>query len=305
MKCVLLIFIIAFCSSPLYSEKILFDRTKGETLGNADWTIDDNEPIPLPKTPQKEDDWCGALSSWAFELFKQGHIVTTLGSGNTITYNIPGNPYDLKNYNLFIVPEPQYNFSSDEISAILNFVSADGGLFILGNSIGSDRNGDGIDASQVWNNFGIHSNFGIEFNTTGAFTNYSINSMYRNQNHQIIKYTLYGNVENLGFISGNSLTLYPGINPTVEGLFWAQASDVGTNNNVMAACCTYGLGRIVVVGDSSPADDGTGSPGNDLVSCWGSLTNTNAAFFLAAADWLLGKLNNSQVPNQLWELYED
>ena len=69
------------------SKRYLFDATKAETAGNADWVIDqDNNtpqkvPTPLQSTitsTTTETYWTGALSSWGIALVKAGHFVETL-----------------------------------------------------------------------------------------------------------------------------------------------------------------------------------------------------------------------------------
>lgn len=47
------------------THRVLFDNTKAETAGNADWIISTGQPDPLTQnpTPQSEADWTGAISS--------------------------------------------------------------------------------------------------------------------------------------------------------------------------------------------------------------------------------------------------
>jgi hypothetical protein len=37
----------------------------------------------------------------------------------------------------------------------------------------------------------------------------------------------------------------------------------------------YGTGRVFLLGDSSPTDDGTGAPGNTLFNGWGVYSHAN------------------------------
>ena len=63
---------------------MLFDNTKAETAGNADWIISTSQPDPLGQdaTPTAETDWTGALSSWGVALQKTGdYSLKTLPSG--------------------------------------------------------------------------------------------------------------------------------------------------------------------------------------------------------------------------------
>ncbi|MGC4100030.1 hypothetical protein [Ferruginibacter sp.] len=84
-------------------KKFLFDNTKAETAGNADWVIDqDASPQQIPTPAQStvtastaETYWTGAISSWGIALVKAGHTVETLPSTGSITYGNASNPQDL------------------------------------------------------------------------------------------------------------------------------------------------------------------------------------------------------------------
>ena len=52
----------------------------------------------------------------------------------------------------------------------------------------------------------------------------------------------------------------------------------------MSASSTYGTGRVYVVTDSSPMDDGSGAAGNTLYVSWSLYTH--AALFMNASLWL-------------------
>lgn len=52
---------------------------------------------------------------------------------------------------MFIVTKPNILFSDTEKTAILNFVYNGGGLLITADHQHSDRNGDGVDSVDVWN----------------------------------------------------------------------------------------------------------------------------------------------------------
>ncbi|MBC6700029.1 hypothetical protein [Hymenobacter sp. BT190] len=51
------------------------------------------------------------------------------------------------------------------------------------------------------------------------------------------------------------------------------------------ASSTFGTGRVVIVGDSSPADDGAGSPGNTVYDGWNE-NLSHARLHLNASLWL-------------------
>src|SRR5258708_33923767 len=67
------------------------------------------------------------------------------------------------------MPEPSSALTSTEITAIRNFVFNGGGLFMIADHAGADRNNDGIDAAGVFNALmGSPSVFGITYNDNSA-----------------------------------------------------------------------------------------------------------------------------------------
>ena len=80
------------------------------------------------------------------------------------------------------------------------------------------------------------------------------------------------------------MALNPTANSTVQGLIWRSTAGQGTSL-AMAASSTFGTGRVVIIGDSSPADDGTGSPGNTVYNGW-SENVSHARLHLNASLWL-------------------
>lgn len=259
----------------LTGKKFLFDNTKAETAGNADWVIDEDNstpqriPTPLQSTitsTTSETYWTGALSSWGIALVKKGNTVETLPSGASITYGSSTNAQDLKNYNVFVIDEPNIRFTTAEKQAILNFVKNGGGLFMISDHTISDRNNDGWDSPAIWNDFmtnnGLISNpFGFSVDLTNI-SETSTNVLSGNLTNPIL-HGSQGNVTKLAFNNGASLTLSPTANATVQGLIW-QNNYTQSNTKVICASSTYGSGRVYIVADSSPMDDGTGAPNNQL-----------------------------------------
>ena len=282
-------------SSP---KKFLFDATKAETAGNADWVIDEDlvgstyfpQRIPTPlqstvTTGTPETYWTGALSSFGIALVKLGHTVETLPSGVAITYGNSGNPQDLSHYDVFVVDEPNIVFTTAEKQAMLSFVNNGGGLFMVSDHTGSDRNGDGWDSPAIWNDFmtnnGVVSNpFGFSVDLTN-FSQVSTNVLTGNPANPIL-HGSQGNVTQLSFNNGASLTLTSS-NTNVQGLVW-QNTYAQTTTHVMSASSAYGTGRVFCVTDSSPLDDGTGAPGNSLYVSWPLYSHTQ--LFMNAALWL-------------------
>ena len=314
-------------------KKFLFDASKLENAGSADWQIDADgtenvaiytggttvetkaQRVPTPSytgitATTAETYWKGGISSWAIELVKRGNLVETLPSGSTITYGNTANAQDLSNYNVFVVVEPNRLFSTAEKTAIMNFVSNGGGLMMVADHTAattagtdangynpSDRDGDGYDSPRVWNdlmaNNGINNNkpFGfvldyVDINeqpTTNVYTG-------TNTNAQKVLGGLAGTASKLAFYDGTTATLYPTNNTNVQGLFWRMSATVGGNTSVMALLSTYGTGRIVFIGDSSPADDGTGDTNDSLFNGWSgdapSGYTSHPALHINASLWL-------------------
>jgi len=314
-------------------KKFLFDATKYENAGSADWQIDADgtaniplytggttvetvaQRIPTPSytgitasTP--ETYWKGAMSAWAVELVKRGHFVETLPAGTAITYGNTSNPQDLSNYDVYMIIEPNRLFTASEKTAIMNFVNNGGGLMIVTDHTAattagtdangynpSDRDGDGYDSPRVIND--LMTNNGINNNNPFGFTVDFVDISEKpttkvytgtNTNAQKVLNGLAGTASMLAFYNGATATLTPSTNANVQGLFWRMSGTVGANTNVMALLSTYGTGRIVFVGDSSPSDDGTGDTGDSLFNGWSgdspSGFTSHPALHLNASLWL-------------------
>lgn len=288
---------INFTINPVGStaKKFLFDATKSETAGNADWVIDEDGGVPqsIPTPAQStvtagtpETYWTGAISSWGIALAKLGHTVETLPATGSITYGNAGNPQDLSNYQVFVVDEPNNRFTTGEKQAILNYVNNGGGLFMVSDHTISDRDGDGWDSPAIWNdlmtNNGLVTNpFGFSIDLTNI-SEISSNVLAGNPSNTIL-HGSQGNVTQLGFNNGATLTLNSSANANVQGLIW-QNGFTQTNTHVMSASSAYGTGRVYMVTDSSPLDDGTGAPGNTLFMDW--QLYSHASLFMNASLWL-------------------
>jgi hypothetical protein len=275
-------------------KRALFDNTHAETAGNADWVIDTDQPLPLPDqatvtaaTPRTY--WLGAVSSWGIDLVKRGVQVATLTSAYGITYGNAGNLYDLSNFDVFIVPEPNTVFSAAESTAIFNFVREGGGLVAVADHIVSDRNGDGWDSPQIWNKLDAQHRWGASFDVTGANSNFT-EVWSTNVSTDLADSTIYGpvgTVNGLEFHNGTTLTLYPAANSTVRGSVWRNGSLHGTSA-VMAAHSVYGNGRVFFVGDSSPVDDGSAAPGNSSIfDGWAEAAGGDSLLLMNATLWAM------------------
>ncbi|MBG8556371.1 hydrolase [Hymenobacter guriensis] len=277
------------------AKKFLFDGSHGELAGNADWVLDVNSgvasAIPTPAqsgitSTTAETYWTGAISAWGVALAKRGHTVEQLPAGGRITYGDASNTQDLSKYSVFVVDEPNVVFTAAEKTAILRYVQNGGGLFMISDHIISDRNSDGWDSPQIWNdlmqNNSVQANpFGFAVNSDNIVED--SNNTLVSSTHPIMNGAL-GTVSQLSFHNGATMTLNPTANSTVQGLIWRVGVAKG-NSSVMAASSTFGTGRVVIIGDSSPADDGTGSPGNTVYDGWNENVS-HARLHLNASLWL-------------------
>jgi hypothetical protein len=277
------------------AKKFLFDNTKAQTAGNADWVIDQDNgtpqriPTPLQNTVTAstgETYWTGGISAWGIALAKQGHTVETLPASGSITYGSTTNAQDLSKYDVFVIDEPNIRFTASEKTAILTFVQNGGGLFLVSNHDGSDRNNDGWDGVEILNdlmsNNTVQANpFGLSFDIN-SISQLTSNVRTNSSGHPILNGSQ-GGVTQLEYNSGASITINPTANASVQGLVWRSSISQGTTG-VMAASSTFGTGRVFVVGDSSPMDDGTGAAGNNLFNGWG--VYSHRALFMNASLWL-------------------
>lgn len=300
--------------------KVLFDATKAETAGNADWVIDadihnlnftstgigtsgtESNPQRIPTPAQSgitaatpETYWQGALSNWGIDLVKQGYTVETLPYNGNITYGNSSNPQDLSNYKVFIVVEPNIRFSASEKTAMLNFVSNGGGLFMVSDHTISDRNNDGWDSPAIWNDFFTSNSiandpFGISFNLnnvspmTSNFAPVSLNPT--------ILAGPQGTPAQMKFSNGATMTLNKNNNASAQGLIFTTGSSTAGSTNVMFATSTYGSGRICALGDSSVPDDGTGDPNDTLYNGYtGDANGNHRPLLVNAVVWLAASSN--------------
>jgi hypothetical protein len=144
----------ASASASAASYSVLFDDTKAEQAGNADWVVSTSMPNPLVQNPSPttESSWTGAISAWGVALQKKGrYTIQTLPPTGRITYGDSSNPQDLSTVNEFVLPEPNVLFTAAEKTAIMTFVQQGGGLFMVSDHNASDRNNDCADSPKVLN----------------------------------------------------------------------------------------------------------------------------------------------------------
>ena len=289
---IIFFFFLAPSTGNAQAGKILFDASKAETAGNADWVIDsdlfnlgfgtgpavlgggnESNPQRIPTPAQSgitaataETYWKGALSAWGIDCVKKGYTVETLPYNGVISYGNALNPQDLSNYKVFVVCEPNIIFSLAEKTALLNFVFNGGGLFMVSDHTVSDRNNDGVDSPAIWddfftNNGSVSNPFGISFDLANfSETSNNVATLPGDP----LLHGIMGNVTQVLWSNGTSITLNTAKNSTVKGVVYRTGSSTTGSTNAMCAYAQYGSGKVVALGDSSPCDDGTGDTNDAL-----------------------------------------
>jgi hypothetical protein len=285
--------------------KVLFEAMHAQTVGNADWVLDEDscgtaQRYPTPaqsgitsSTP--ETYWGGAFSSFGVALVKKGFSVESLPTGGRITYGDTSNAQDLSNYKVLIIPEPNIRYTTAERTAIQSFVKNGGGLFLISDHWNSDRNNDGWDSPEIMNDLMVGVSWGIHFQVSPEADNWfddNPDSKFTTDTSSPIIYTgPYGRPtagKGLGLFGSTSMTLNPTANPNVKGHVWMTTGTVGATNRVTFATSTDGTGRIAAIGDSSPAEDATNNCGHTTHNGWNETLYDNALIHLNAVAWLAG-----------------
>ena len=276
----------------------------------------------ISSTP--ETYWDGALSHWAIDCVRQGYTVETLPWNGRITYGDATNVQDLSNYKVFVVDEPNNQFLlTSEKNAIVNFVKNGGGLMMIADHTISDRNNDNWDSLMVWNDLMATNTvqvnpFGITFDAVGISqspTNFANLTTSNPSANQIIKgpaspitCSVCGVVTKIQWSNGTTMTLSAPTSTTrATGLVYTTGSATTGTTNVMCAASTFYAGRVVAIGDSSIADDGTGDP-NDTSIIDGYITDAGGTgnhqkLLMNAIVWLVeNPLKTNEFENTLSSL---
>ncbi|MEU2334345.1 hydrolase [Streptomyces sp. NPDC013172] len=274
--------------------RVLFDDGHAEEAGNADWIISTSKPDPLAEdsSPSSETDWTGALSSWGVALQKTGAYSLKTAT-SALSYG-GSSATDLSKFDALVLPEPNTKFTTAEKTAIMNFVKAGGGLFMISDHTGADRNNDGYDAVQILND--LMTNNSVDSTDPFGFSIDSLNisSGYPaaiSDSGDPVLHGSFGTVTKSLIANGTTATLKPSDNANVKGLVYR--SGYSGNTGAFFLTSTFGSGRVAFWGDSSPIDDGTGQSGNTLYDGWNDSGATNAALALNATAWLAGASGGS------------
>src|SRR6478735_3681103 len=277
----------ATAATPPY--KVLFDNTSAETAGNADWIISTSQPDPLGQNanPSGETSWTGAISAWGVALQRTGsYSLATLPSTGRITYGDSTNAQDLSNYDEFVLPEPNILFTAAEKTAIMKFVQAGGGLFMISDHDVSDRNNDGADSVDVLND--LMTNNTVDSTDPFGFSIDHLNIGTENPNvigaqaaGDPVIAGPFGTVTGAIIRNGTTATLHPADNGAVRGELYRTGYSASGTTGAAFVTSTFGSGHVAYWGDSSPIDDGTGQSGNTLYNGWNDPAGSDAALALA------------------------
>lgn len=282
---------IAACPPAPGSLRILFDQTLDETAAagpNSDWVVDSWGRVPTPSNPGNAAAWHGALSSFGFELHKQGHRVENLVPWEgRLSHGDGKNPQDLELYDVVVLVEPSRKIRAEEKSALIRFVQEGGGLLVVANHVAADRDGNGYSAPLAFNELfddnGVQVDpFGFRFDEVDAEAGAPLQGIL-DPTHPVIDGPA-GVVDRIGFFQGCTAHL-TGTNPSATGLISLADPDA-----LVVGAVSVGAGRVVFVTDSAIAGDGTDSHGNSLADhdAWNDASQDNRALFLNAVAWLGG-----------------
>lgn len=274
---------------------VLFDNSHGETAGQADWIISTSQPDPLGQNanPTSESSWTGGISAWGVGLQKTGrYSLKTLPAGSSITYGGSG-AEDLSKFNAFVLPEPNVVLTAAEKTAIMKFVQNGGGLFMVSDHTGSDRNNDGWDSPRILND--LMTNNSVDSSDPFGFSIDLLNIGTENPNvigasaagDPIIDGP-FGHATGTIIRNGTTVTLKPGDNSSVRGEIFRTGYSASGTTGAAVATSTFGQGRVMFIGDSSAIDDGTGESGNTLYNGWNDPAGTDATVMLNGTEWLAG-----------------
>lgn len=299
-------------------KRVLFDNAHHQRAGNGDWVVDTSGRLPWPSVPQKEDDWSGAMSSFGKSLFDTGRFtVETLRPSSRFGYG-DGSEQDLKNYDVLVVPEPSSRFTPEESKAVVDFVRNGGGLLMVADHSESDRDGNGWDSVQVFNDmlqtatagggeeastaspFGFHVD-SIGYSESGRLDKLNGNvaaTLSEGASEHPVMNGPHGTVAKAGMFKGGLFVIEDG--ETARPLI--HAVPLGTEGyaegSPFVVAANPGKGRVVAVGDSAILNDGTDSHGyvKKSYDSWNDAGTQNAALFLNAVEWLSG--TQAEAPSE-------
>lgn len=261
--------------------RVLFDAGHRQVAGNAFWIVDADAPSPAPATPTSATSWSGAISAWGFGLFSSGrYAIKQLPSGSTLNWG-GGGAGDLMAADVFISDEPEQAFTATERAALMSFASAGRGIFLVSDHSGAKRCSACTEAWQVINGFlttGTATAFGVRVDGNDVGSAGLTGRPVSGTLTPAFTAGPFGAASTLVYHDGSTVSVVAG-HPNAQVVVNSSAGGF-----LVASQLTTG-GRLVVLGDSSPADDGT------CTGCSAALHDgwdegSARAFLLNATAWL-------------------
>jgi hypothetical protein len=230
--------------------------------------------------PTSETSWNGGISSWGFDLHQSGRYqVRQLPTTGHLSW-ASGDVGDLQQYDVFISDEPELDFTTPEQQALLSFVEAGGGLFLVSDHSGAVRCTSCVEAWRVINAFleqGASNAFGVRCDGNDVGSSGLTGTVSSTPLGQRFSAGPFGSGSSLVYHSGSTVSV-------VAGHGSPQVVVSSSAGGMMAASELPSGGRLVLMGDSSPADDGTCMCSASIQNGWGE--STDRQVILNATAWL-------------------
>ncbi len=261
---------IATTSSLGSVKRVLFDAAHHQVAGNANWVLDSHSP-PSPATPTSETSWSGGISAWGYRLVASGrYTVSQLGAGSLSWGG--GGTGDLQNVDVFVSDEPELAFSAAEQAALMRFAQAGGGLFLASDHKGAKRCTGCTEAWRVINDFLVTGAAADAFGARCDGNTVSASAVVTDARFSAGPF---GKGSTLVYHSGST------VSATGSSAFVIAASG---SRGLMIGSELAGGGRLVLLGDSSPIEDGTCKCSASLHDGWSEADD--ATLILNATAWL-------------------
>lgn len=248
-------------------KKVLFDNTHAQTAGAADWVID------------------GGFSDFGNALANDGYYVKELRKTTPFTYD------DLKEYNVFVIAEPNVPFKTTEQAALKEYVEKGGSIFFIGDHYNADRNKNRWDGSEAINGYrrgafeDPSKGMSTEERNSEAMQNVTSSDWLSDNFGVRFRYNALGDINATNIVpAGQAFGITEGVSavamhagstlaitdPTkAKGIVylpktnaaWPNAVDQGVYNGggveegPYVAVSKLGAGKAAFIGDSSPVED--------------------------------------------------
>src|SRR5690606_18658599 len=224
---------------------------------NADWVIDADACNHVPRFPTPssreiaaaaragetphETTWSGAFSAFGVALASSGFELESLPPGERFTFGSVDNPQDLSGYDVLVAPEPNTPLSAAEKTAIHRFVERGGGLFMIANHGGADRDNDGWDAAEIFDDLMVDVPWGIHFQRVGE-RGHTVSERHgarytTDPRSPIVFEGPFGRASSKGLLlaAATVMTLDPSANPEARGHVWLSRVAAGATTDVTFA----------------------------------------------------------------------